>query len=76
MRAKYIVFGGTVVSKTDGDHHHVGVLALARLYGLSEGEWIDGTPWQKDPRRPLPDGMRALFPRNDGNYDLLRGEPR
>ena len=69
MKPKYAIHPDFITSRTDGDHHFIGVSELVYLYKLKPSEYI---VW--DSRRPEtylgldPDQYIHLFPRNDGNY--------
>ena len=66
MKKKYLVIGGTVRSKNDGQLHYIGPHTLAALYRvrrsqcflIRDDEKMDG----------VPDGLIVLRPREDGDY--------
>lgn len=71
---KYLVVGGFVTSKNDGDTHYVDAPSLCRLYGVNPKEC-----WMKDERSFIneqhieafkSDDLIVLKPRYDGNYTL------
>lgn len=69
-RRPYVIYPGQVVSKTDGDVHHISAPRLAELYqvplALCHISRHDATPY--DLRRY--EHLTALTPRYDGNYSL------
>jgi hypothetical protein len=69
MEKKYVLVGGLVRSKTDGQIHYVSAHRLARLYMLDKREcyFVDGAEWP-----PLPSDLTRLFPRYDGDYRLAQ----
>ena len=72
MARKYLVFPGRVVSRTDGQEHHVRAGNLMRLYGVHPDECHiarDGVGlWGMD--------LVELRPRGNGDYSLERAEAR
>lgn len=66
---KYVVFGGEVRSKRDGDLHWIPASRVAQLYGLRPGSYRIG---RYEPGFDVRPGETALGPRNDGNYTLDR----
>jgi len=74
--AMYVLHPGMIQSMTDGQHHHVGAMALARLYGvsLSQCEIYEPAPWWPESYYRMAQerhkGMIVLAPRYDGNYSL------
>jgi hypothetical protein len=75
MSKKYVVMGGEVISKTDGDRHYVDSPTLMRLYGLSREEAVlmEETEFKDIPNeiyRYEQMGLQVLRPRFDGNYSL------
>lgn len=70
---KYLVIPGPVLSKNDGDRHHIGAARLMQLYGVSPRECViapeDRRGWQP------PSHLIQLRPRYDGNYDLPTPSP-
>lgn len=61
--AKWIIDGSYVRSSYDGQRHYVSAGQVARLHGLSDGEWV----------RRIGDQEPHLFPRCDGHYRDLCG---
>ena len=82
MTARYLLCPGPVISRVDGDRHHVGASELARLYGVPMAACVVLPPQRPEHHRErmaLLDRVRAadlvgLFPRADGDYRLP--EPR
>lgn len=71
MKKKYLVIGGYVTSKNDGDRHYVSSYVLARLYGLNPKDCFLA---EENNERSLL-GIRfedyiILRPRYDGNSKL------
>ena len=64
---RYVLHGGTVVSRRDGQKHRIGVQTLARLYGLNlrHSHVVEF----KEPFFEM-NGDIHLHPRQDGNYTL------
>jgi hypothetical protein len=77
MRKKYLVRPSEVVSKTDGQVHHIGAAQLMRLHGvhphecivIREGEdWPQGYgPLETEAQRKAA-GLKLLTPAFHGNY--------
>lgn len=71
MKPRYLVIGGIVRSKTDGDYHYVYSRELAALYGLTSdddvtlaeenGSFLKGFDMSS---------FIVLRPRYDGDYSL------
>lgn len=40
MKPLYVIHPGTVISRSDGQFHHVSAADLVRLYGLRPGEYV------------------------------------
>jgi len=81
MKRKYVVFGGEVISKNDGEIHYIPAYKVCELYGLNPHA---SNVILVDIRRPetykwlslmkLEDGSWTfLYPRSDGNYTLPEG---
>lgn len=66
---RFLVIGDEVYSATDGQVHYVSARRLVDLYGLDPRECV---LVDRDQRMGellnLPQGLRVLRPRNDGNY--------
>jgi len=69
MTKKYVVFPGTVKSITDGQIHRVTAVNLMRLYRVNPAECVvyngylqHGVCYYRD--------LIALYPRDDGNYNI------
>jgi hypothetical protein len=72
---KYALYPGSVTSRTDGDRHHIGPVALAHLYGVDLKDCM--VVYEHELDEPWNRGMReraatlpALRPRRDGKYTL------
>lgn len=68
---KYLVIGGKIISKSDGDEHYIGALRLCELYKVNPNECqlIE----ENNPRSRTVDQTKyeiVLKPRYDGNYTL------
>lgn len=65
---KYLLLGGIVYSKNDGQSHYVNAHQLMRLYGLDESECVllEENQFATDQHR----GLKILGTRWDGNYKL------
>ena len=70
---KYVVVGGTLASKSDGDSHFIGAMRLCELYKVDPDECYlfsgmseMSQPWNIHRIQ----GLRLLRPRYDGNYTL------
>ena len=78
MTARYLLCPGPVISRTDGDWHHVGASQLAMLYGVPMAECQvlpHSSPMNHGSRMALLDRaargeLIALRPRADGDYRL------
>ncbi len=70
-KKKYIVIGGYVRSKSDGDEHYVSAGKLCRLYNLNPEECycVEEKEYERK-KRGMPT-LPVLRPRFDGNYHLL-----
>lgn len=70
---KYLLVPGFVVSKVDGQEHHITAWQLADLYGVRASEcrlYRHGDP--------VMDDLIILRPRDDGDYTIppgVRGAP-
>jgi hypothetical protein len=77
---KYLVIGGMVTSRTDGQVHHIDPLRLCQLYGVNPNECVmvddrfDQTRIQ-NLEESNPELIR-LTPRDDGDYRLPSAKPR
>lgn len=68
---KYICYGDTIVSPTDGNKHHISAHEVARLYGVNPKECVFCDARNRDRLRGIiSDGLVQLWPRPDGNYIL------
>lgn len=74
-RKKYLVIGGEVISRHDGQRHYVSAQQLVRLYGLNPSQCI--LVEEVDPSRAYGyrKGMVRLYPRYDGDYTLPTRKP-
>lgn len=73
MEKKYLIVPGEVVSRHDGEVHHVGAVALMKLYGVSQEECVIDTDGSKS-RFPGFKHLIRLLPQQDGNYNHLGQE--
>jgi len=71
-KAKYLVFGGLVKSKTDGDIHYIPAHKVCKLYGLNPHAPNVRLASQDVPATYIRDDNSwiMLYPRLDGNYKL------
>ena len=66
MAIKYVLCPGPVMSKSDGQWHHIDARTLARLYGVPMSECV-----VYDPRRQVESlGLIRLTPRYHGDYTV------
>lgn len=80
MTARYALYPGPVRSRTDGDRHHVGAQALARLYRVRMADCLVVDPayfTQPDRRAFIARAavLIPLYPRADGCYVLPALQP-
>lgn len=66
--SKYVLHGGYVISRYDGQRHYVGPVQLARLYGLNLRDCA--LIRSEMPGSQYPPDAVHLYPRNDGDYRL------
>ena len=66
-KPNFIIKPGNVISKTDGDVHHISFSELRNLYGLSMSQCIDGTNLRTT---KLNFNQIYLEPDTTGNYNL------
>lgn len=73
----YAIHPGMVESKTDGQQHFIGARELMNLYGVTPRQCLVydpppvGTPgFCLDQYNARFEGLRPLYPRYDGNYEL------
>jgi len=67
----YVLHAGDVVSRSDGQLHHITANRLVMLFGLRAGEYVfakERTPGQQAPDYGTTRPLIHLFPRNDGDY--------
>ncbi len=67
-KRKYVVMPGYITSRQDGDEHYIGGRELMRLYGVRPDECYVLRPGETG--SGLPEGLRVLRPRYDGDYRL------
>ena len=67
---KYLVIGGKVISKTDGQRHYVSAVRLCELYKLNPVDCYLAEEKCSPSLHGLPSGLPILRPRKDGNYSL------
>ena len=65
---KYIVYGGYVKSKNDGQIHYIDSLTVCRLYKVSPAECI--FPDREIEASREHGKYKELYPRSDGEYNL------
>jgi len=63
---KYLVCADSVMSKTDGDIHHISANQLMGLYNVSPKDCL---VWDGSPLQSYPDHLLVLRPRYRGDYD-------
>jgi hypothetical protein len=70
---KYILIGGYIISKNDGDRHFISATRLCELYKLNPQEcyFLSENPMIEYELKSLPKGLKVLQPRYDGNYNLI-----
>ena len=77
---KYILIGGQMMSKSDGDIHYVSATKLCKLYRLNLEEcyfYEDDNPSYKREIRGLRHNnpeLKILFPRYNGDYEIKKEE--
>lgn len=77
MEKKYLVIGGKVKSRSDGDIHYVNAAQLARLYHVYPAECIFEEEKYPEPigvARSRRTDLIVLRPREDGNYGVIYGK--
>lgn len=65
--ARIVLCPGRLISKNDGDVHHVSAGQLAALYGVPFSRcvvWTANSPWS-----PRPEDV-VLYPQQSGKYEL------
>lgn len=70
---KFVLVGSRIMSNNDGDWHFIPANRLAVLYKLNPNECIfmrDVEEYKRN-ERALPENAIVLWPRSDGNYNLL-----
>jgi len=73
MTKKYILMGGPVRSKSDGDLHHITAQQLCRLYNLNPEECIFADVMRPETYQCYrTEDLIELNPRYDGDYNLLK----
>lgn len=72
MKKKYLLIGGEVISKNDGDRHYVSAYKLLRLYRLGEEicDCIEAAEESLYRRSHPNNSLIVLRPRFDGRYGL------
>ena len=77
-KTKYVVHGGHISSRSDGDVHFINPRELAKLYHLppSECTFISARKDDKNLKLiwmvqspEIKDGQIHVYPRDDGNYE-------
>lgn len=68
---RYLVIGGNVISKNDGDEHYISARRLVDLYRVDIAECVLVDDGRIETVRGLnTHGLITLTPRYDGNYTL------
>ena len=68
---KYIVIGGKIRSKTDGDRHYIDAHRLCELYRINPQEcYLEEANNYRKTKHTYPLHLIKLRPRYDGNYNL------
>lgn len=69
---KYVVIGGWITSKNDGDRHYINARKLCGLYGVDPMECMlyEEREHQRIKVGFLGESLLVLRPRYDGNYIL------
>lgn len=75
MTARYALYPGWVISRTDGDRHFAGAADLSRLYCVRMADCVvvDSAYFAQPDRRAFIARAAALiplYPRGDGRYVL------
>ena len=67
---RYVVFGGRIASRSDGDIHSISAHRVAELYGVNPADCE--LVYENALRRTVivDDSQIALYPRFDGDYSL------
>ena len=71
-KIKYLVKGGYVLSRNDGDRHYVGAGQVIELYGVDPRECKVVKSWSELNfyRRKYGEDVKVLRPNSAGNYKL------
>lgn len=67
---KYVVIGGYVTSRSDGDKHYINAMKLCELYKVNPAECLFAEEKHPHSLVGIGDGLPILRPRYDGNYTL------
>lgn len=69
---KYLVIGGNVQSKSDGQMHYITAVQLCNLYKVNPDECVmrESIDYYNGNRINSFDKLKILQPRYDGNYRL------
>lgn len=73
---KYVVTGGYVTSRSDGQSHYIGPMRVIQLYEvrLDECEIYEPAPWWPRSYYEMAEqrhkDLITLYPRSDGKYTL------
>ena len=73
---KYLVIGGDVISKNDGDQYYINAHRLCELYGLNPREHFLAEENDPSSLRGFDKNIPILRPRYDGNYSIRRRSPQ
>jgi len=70
MQKKYIVIGGRIKSRFDGDYHYVNAKRLCELYQINPNECYLAEENMPESLLGLRFDLPVLTPRNDGIYKI------
>lgn len=76
MKSKYLLLGGWITSRYDGDDHYIPAKQLAKLYSVDPAECVMiNQPIRYEHEefiRLNKDNYTILRPRSDGNYGGIK----
>lgn len=70
----YVLHGGRVTSRSDGDVHYISAQQLAYCYRLPKDSWVSKDNYNSRTSHNGNKMVIHLYPREDGNYTLPRLE--
>lgn len=72
MLKKYLVIGGNIISKSDGEEHFISASRLCELYRVDPVECylFSENPHLEIELRNLPKGLIVLQPKYNGDYSI------